>query len=103
MKKTRKTHFDRYLEAKLRKPGYAALAAQADRDWDVALQLSGLRERAGLSQTALARKLKTSQQQISRLESADYQGHSLRMLRKVAAALGASVELRFKPLRRGHA
>jgi transcriptional regulator with XRE-family HTH domain len=52
--------------------------------WDVALQIAVLREKAGLSQKDLARKLKTSQQQISRLESPSYEGHSLSMLRRVS-------------------
>jgi len=32
---------------------------------------------------------------ISRLEDADYEGHSLAMLRRVASALGKRVEIRF--------
>ncbi|NLX21224.1 MAG: transcriptional regulator, partial [Phycisphaerae bacterium] len=34
---------------------------------------------------------------ISRLEDADYQGHSLSMLRRIAAALNQRVEIRFIP------
>jgi transcriptional regulator with XRE-family HTH domain len=41
----------------------------------------------------LARKLKTSQQQISRLESPGYEGHSLSMLRRVAKVLHARVRV----------
>ncbi len=41
----------------------------------------------------LARKLKTSQQQISRLESPGYEGHSLSMLRRVARVLNARVRV----------
>ena len=63
------TNFDRYLEEQLEDPGFAARFKQAGAAWDVALQLAALRERAGLSQKELARLLKTSQQQISRLES----------------------------------
>ena len=63
--------------------------------WDVALQIAALREKAGLSQRDLARKLHTSQQQISRLESPSYEGHSLSMLRRVAKALGATVRVTF--------
>jgi transcriptional regulator with XRE-family HTH domain len=59
----------------------------------VALQIAALREQAGLSQTELARKLKTSQQQISRLESPGYEGHSLSMLRRVAKVLHARVRV----------
>jgi transcriptional regulator with XRE-family HTH domain len=43
----------------------------------VALQIAALRQQAGLSQKDLAKLLKTSQQQISRLESPSYEGHSL--------------------------
>ena len=63
----------------------------------MALQISALREKAGLSQKDLARKLKTSQQQISRLESPDYEGHSLANLRRVAEALHARVRVVFEP------
>jgi hypothetical protein len=34
---------------------------------------------------------------ISRLEEADYEGHSLSMLRRVAEALGARVEVDLAP------
>jgi len=53
--------------------------------------------RAGLSQKELAKLLKTSQQQISRLESPGYEGHSLSMLRRVAEALHARVRVVFEP------
>jgi len=36
--------------------------------------------------------------QTRRLEQDDYQGHSLAMLRRIAAALGKRVEIRFLPL-----
>jgi transcriptional regulator len=49
-------------------PAFAARFKQAGEAWDVALQIAALREQAGLPQTQLARKLKTSQQQTSRLE-----------------------------------
>jgi transcriptional regulator with XRE-family HTH domain len=68
----------------------------------VARQIAALREQAGYSQKDLARLLKTSQQQISRLESLAYQGHSLRMLRRVAAALGATVHIVFESGARTH-
>jgi transcriptional regulator with XRE-family HTH domain len=55
------------------------------------------REKAGLSQRDLARKLRTSQQQISRLESPSYEGHSLSMLRRVAKVLSAKVRVVLEP------
>ena len=94
----RKTNFDRFLEEQLRDPAFAERFKQAGEAWDVALQLASLREQAGLSQTELARRLKTTQQQVSRLESPGYEGHSLSMLRRVAAALHARVRVVLEPL-----
>jgi transcriptional regulator with XRE-family HTH domain len=88
-----KTNFDLFLEQQLRDPDFAERFKRAGDAWDVALQIAALREKAGLSQKDLARKLKTSQQQISRLESPSYEGHSLSMLRRVATVLGATVRV----------
>jgi len=60
---------------------------------DVAVQLASLRKKSGLSQKELAKRVGTSQQQISRLESPSYKGHSLSMLRRVAGVLGAGVRV----------
>jgi|SRR5579859_8168809 len=92
-----KTNFDIYLEQQLRDPAFARRFARAGEAWDVALQIAALRQQAGLSQKELARKLKTSQQQVSRLESPSYEGHSLSMLRRVAEALGATVRVAIEP------
>src|SRR5207249_8232023 len=89
----KKTNFDLYLEEQLRDPDFAERFKQAGEAWDVALQLAALREQAGLSQVELARKLKTTQQQISRLESPGYEGHSQRMLRRVPKALHPRVRV----------
>ena len=89
----KKTNFDLYLEEQLKDPVFAELFEAAGEAWDVALQISALRQQAGLSQKELAKLLKTSQQQISRLESPGYEGHSLSMLRRVAKVLHARVRV----------
>jgi len=61
----------------------------------IARTLYEMRASAGLTQGELAGRVKTKQSVISRLEDADYEGHSLAMLRRVAAALGRRVEVRF--------
>jgi transcriptional regulator with XRE-family HTH domain len=93
----KKTNFDRFLAEQIKDPAFAARFKEAGEAWEVALQLAALREHAGLSQSDLARKLKTSQQQISRLESPGYEGHSLSMLRRVAKALHARVRVVLEP------
>ena len=93
----KKTNFDRYLEEQLQDPDFVARFERAGEAWDVALQIAALRQQAGLSQKDLAKLLKTSQQQISRLESPGYEGHSLRMLRRVAQILHARVRVVLEP------
>ena len=94
----KKTNFDLSLEEQLQDPGFAERFKAAGEAWDVSLQIASLREQAGLSQKELAARLETTQQQISRLESPSYEGHSLSMLRRVAAALNASVKVVLEPL-----
>ena len=97
----KKTNFDKYLEVQLKDPEFAARFERAGEAWDVALQISALRTQAGLSQTDLAKLLKVSQQQISRLESPGYEGHSLSTLRRVAEVLHARVRVTFEPEKKG--
>jgi DNA-binding XRE family transcriptional regulator len=73
--------FDQYLEEQLKDRAFAERFKKAGEAWDVALQLADLRKKSGISQKELARRLGTSQQQISRLESPSYEGHSLSMIR----------------------
>ena len=89
----RKTNFDQYLEKQLKDEGFAERFKKAGEAWDVALELAALRKESGLSQKELAKRAGTTQQQISRLESPSYEGHSLSMLRRVAEALGATIHV----------
>jgi len=91
------TNFDRYLQEQLDDPAFAHRFERAGQAWEVALQIAALRQRAGLSQKELARRVRTSQQQICRLESPGYEGHSLSMLRRVAHELSAKVRVVFEP------
>jgi len=91
-----RTNFDKYLEEQLKDPDFERRFRKAGEAWDVAIQIASLRKRSGLSQKELARRLGTSQQQISRLESPSYEGHSLSMLRRVAEVLGATVHIEIK-------
>jgi transcriptional regulator with XRE-family HTH domain len=56
-----------------------------------------MRTQAGLTQRQLAAKLGTTASVICRLEDADYEGHSLAMLRRIAEVLGKRIEIRFVP------
>jgi ribosome-binding protein aMBF1 (putative translation factor) len=63
----------------------------------VARKIVALRTEAGLSQRQLARLIGTTASVICRLEDSDYEGHSLAMLNRIAAALNRRVEIRFIP------
>jgi transcriptional regulator with XRE-family HTH domain len=93
-----KTNFDEYLDAQLKDKSFAERFKQAGAAWDVALQIAALRKDAHVSQKELARRLGTSQQQVSRLESPAYEGHSLSMLRRVAKVLHAELRIAFDPI-----
>ena len=67
---------------------------------EIARKIHELRTAASLTQTQLAKLIGTIASVICRLEDADYEGHSLAMLRRIAGALDQRVEIRFVPIRR---
>lgn len=75
-----------------------AIYAEERANFEVAIQIRDLREAAGLTQMELAERIGTTASVISRLERASYAGHSMAMLRRIAAALNKRVELRFVDL-----
>jgi len=66
---------------------------------EIARKMHELRTAAGLTQTQLGRLIGTTASVICRLEGADYEGHSLAMLRRIAGAVNQRVEIRFVPIR----
>ncbi|MBI1387334.1 MAG: helix-turn-helix domain-containing protein [bacterium] len=65
---------------------------------EIARNICDLRKEAGLTQQELADRVGTSRTVIVLLENADYEGHSLSMLRRIAAALNRKVVLEFVPV-----
>jgi ribosome-binding protein aMBF1 (putative translation factor) len=82
------------------KPARLMALEEARANEDIARKIHELRTAAGLTQAQLARLIGTTASVICRLEDADYEGHSLAMLRRVGAALDQHVEIRFVPIRR---
>ena len=76
-------------------PEALAELEQIQVDNDVARKIYDLRMKAGLSQRAFAKLVGTTASVICRLEDADYEGHSMAMLNRIAAALNKRVEIRF--------
>ncbi len=65
----------------------------------IAREIFKLRFKSKLTQKQLAKMVKTTPSVISRLENADYPGHSLNMLQRVASAFNQRVEVRFIPVK----
>jgi ribosome-binding protein aMBF1 (putative translation factor) len=81
------------------RPARLRALAEATLNAQIAQEIYALRTKAGLTQKRLADLVKTTDSVISRLEDADYAGHSLKMLQRISAALNRRLEIHFVPLR----
>ena len=81
-----------------RTPARKRVLAKARLNAEIAQEIYALRTKAGLTQAQLAKLVRTTASVISRLEDADYSGHSLSMLQRISAALNRRVEVRFVPI-----
>jgi DNA-binding XRE family transcriptional regulator len=70
---------------------------------DIAGQIYQLRIKAGLTQNQLAKMIGTTQSVISRLEDADYDGHSINILGRIARALHCKIEIHLVPEKANYA
>ena len=82
------------------KPARMKNLEEARANEEIARKIHELRTAAALTQTQLAKLIGSTASVICRLEDADYEGHSLAMLRRIASALNQRVEIRFVPIRR---
>jgi ribosome-binding protein aMBF1 (putative translation factor) len=81
-------------------PDLRARIEEEKLNMQVAQMIYDARHKAGLTQKQLAELIGTKQQVIARLEDADYEGHSLTMLQRIATALGRRLEVSMTPVRR---
>ena len=79
------------------KPERISQLKEARNEDELARKIYELREQAGLTQARLAQMVGTTESVISRLENSDYEGHSLKMLKRIAEAVNKRVEIRFVP------
>lgn len=83
------------------RPDRISALKEARANDSVARKLTSLRLHAGLTQRQLAERVGSTASAICRLENADYEGHSLAMLNRIASALKQRVEIRFLPVTQG--
>jgi ribosome-binding protein aMBF1 (putative translation factor) len=86
------------LEKKwLKDPAFVKAYDDLEEEFSVIFVVMEARAKAGLSQAQLARKMKTTQSAIARLESG--KAHpSTRTLWKLAAATGTKLKISFEPI-----
>jgi len=95
MKKGKVRTFQNRLSEDLKDPDFKAHYEEERQALKLAMKIAKLRERKGLSQQQLAMLMGTSQQAISRIESGEYEGFTLRTLEKIAKATGTRVKIEF--------
>ncbi|HTP41503.1 MAG TPA: helix-turn-helix transcriptional regulator [Nitrospiria bacterium] len=78
-------------------PKLKALYEEEKINLQAALAIRQAREAAGLTQGQLAGKIGTTQSVISRLEDAEYEGHTLKMLERIAEVLDQRVVIHLEP------
>ena len=93
MKKSRS--FQTYLRRQLKDGSVKSAYDYESVFVELAVQIDSLRAKNGLSQRELAKRLKTTQQTISRLESADNRSLSIQTLLKLARALNKRLKVQF--------
>lgn len=97
--KRKKDDLDKTIDKILKKdPSFQEELDRAGEAWDIAFQIIGLREKAGLTQKQLAELVGTKQSNISRIESADYTGYTWRTLEKITKALKARLQIKIVPI-----
>jgi ribosome-binding protein aMBF1 (putative translation factor) len=82
----------------IKDPAYRKEYAALDEDFSLASAMIEARARAGLTQQQLAKRMRTTQAVIARLESGRSKP-STRTLERVAAATGMRLRISFEPTR----
>lgn len=97
--KRRKDDLDRLTDKLVKQePSLKGEFEKADQAINIALQVCGLRKKAGLTQKELAEIVGTKQSNIARIESANYTGYTWKTLEKITKALKARLEIKIVPL-----
>ena len=95
MKRESVRTFKSRLREELKDPEFKRHYEDERQALKLAIKIAALREQKGLSQQELAKRMGTSQQAISRIESGEYEGFTLKTLEKIAEATGMKVKIDF--------
>jgi len=87
--------FEKDLAKRLKNPAFRKAWEESEPEYLLARQLIEKRLKRKLSQRALARKVKTTQAVISRIETMEA-NPSLNLLKRIAGVLGTKLALNFR-------
>ena len=86
--------YNQYLKERLKDPRFKKLSLEHPERYQAAIAIIKARFRKGWSQRYLAKKAKTTQAVISRVENMSVDS-TVHLIRKIAAALGKRLEINF--------
>ena len=95
MKKSKVRTFQNRLREDMKDPEFKKHYQEERQALKLAIKIAELRDQKGLSQQELAKLMGTSQQAISRIESGEYEGFTLKTLEKIAEATGMRIKIEF--------
>ena len=95
MKKGKVRTFQSRLREDIKDPEFKKHYQEERQALKLAMKIAELRNQKGLSHQELAKLMGTSQQAISRIESGEYEGFTLKTLEKIAEATGMRVKIEF--------
>jgi DNA-binding XRE family transcriptional regulator len=96
MKQKKMRYFGDWLKEKLRDPQFRKGYHEARMAVVLGYKIHELREKLGLTQAELAKRMGTKQQAIARLERGDYEGFTLKTLEKIAEATKTELVIDFR-------
>ena len=95
IKKIKPRTFQDRLKEDLKNPEFKEHYEEERTALALAYKIHRLREEKNLTQQQLAKLMETSQQAVSRIESGEYEGMTLKTLEKIARATGTWLKVDF--------
>lgn len=95
-KKVRYLSFDEDLKERLKNPEFKREFDKLQPEFDLIQAMIDARIKKGITQKILAKRMKTKQSVISRLESGNA-NPSFKFVKRLATALGEPIQIKFTP------
>jgi ribosome-binding protein aMBF1 (putative translation factor) len=87
--------FDHWLKKKLKNPEFKRHYQTEGIKLRIGIRIAELRNKAGLTQSELAKKIGVSQGFIAQLEMADTENYEIKTLKRIASAIGMTLVIGF--------